>query len=290
MSGSALRWTALPGTPRTIDLDTVLASTPVVLAEPVPGTTTALGEHPVWEPATGTLLRVDVDAGLVLRHRPDGGDTVVHRASGPVGAALPHDGGIWVLGADGLVDLEPTGPTARTLGPPPPAHLRFNDAGLAPDGWVWAGVLPIVDPAPHEEPTGALLRLDPVTGTSTTVLTAMGCPNGIVWSGDARTMWVCESDTRRLAVADYADGQATGWRVVWQFTGGDGAMPDGMELAPDGRLWIAFWGWGAVVRFGPDGTAELVVLTDDPRTTSMCTAPDGTLWLTTAAGLCRLRP
>lgn len=288
MSGAARGWSELPGEPTLLDLDEIVAVTPTVQAQHVPGTATALGEHPVWEPGTGSVLRVDIDAGLVLRHRPGEGDTVVHRASGHVGAALPHARGIWVVGADGLVDL-PSHGGARVVGPPPPAGMRFNDAALAPDGWIWAGLLPLVEAAPDDEPPGALVRIDPATGERTAVLTGMGCPNGIVWSPDAATLWVCESDTRRVAAAHYIDGRTSGWRVALELTGGGGGVPDGMELGADGRLWIAFWGLGAAVRFAPDLSPELVVTTPDPRTTSMCTGADGIVWLTTAADLCRAR-
>lgn len=284
---AAQRWADLPGEPRTIDLDEVLATTRTVDATAVPDSATTLGEHPFWDAATGALMRVDIDAGLALRRRPGAtSDEVVHRATGHLGAALPRpDGGLWLVGGDGLVGVDADG-VRTTIAPPPAPHLRFNDAGLAPDGIVWAGVLPLADPAPGEEPPGALLRFDPADGSVSTEISAMGCPNAIVWSPDGATVMVCESETRTFASAEYRDGRATGWRLVWRFVGGGAlALPDGLEMLPDGRLWVAFWGLGAAIRFDPAGAAELVVRTPGERTTSVATAPDGTVWITTADGL-----
>lgn len=280
-------WDGLAPEGRVLDLD-ALAGVPTVDAVAVPGTQALLGEHPVWSHALDGVVWVDIDAGEVRLHRPQVGTTVLHRATGPVGAALPEpDGTLLVAGADGLVRLDPLAATTTPLAPAPPAGLRFNDAGLAPDGVVWAGVLPLVDPPAGERPTGYVERIDPADGLVHPALTTMGCPNGIVWTPDGGTVLVCESDTRAIAAATYADGRATGWHVVQRFTGATHAVPDGLDLLSDGRLWVAFWGLGAAVLLSPDGAPELVVRTPDERTTSMCTGPDGTLWVTTAAGLCR---
>jgi sugar lactone lactonase YvrE len=285
------RWADLPGTPRTIDLDEVLATVRTVPATAVPGTATTLGEHPFWDEATGSLLRVDIDAGLALRHRPGTGDEVVHRVTGHLGAALPRpDGGLWLVGGEGLVGVDADG--VRTVVAPPPApHLRFNDAGLAPDGVVWAGVLPLEDPAPGQPLPGALLRLDPADGSVSTEISELGCPNAIVWTPDGATVLACESESRTIAAAHYSEGRASGWHLVLRFVGGRAlTIPDGLEMLPDGRLWIAFWGLGAAIRLDPAGTVELVVTTAGEHTTSVATAPDGTVWITTADGLSVLSP
>ncbi|MCG2800316.1 MAG: SMP-30/gluconolactonase/LRE family protein [Cellulomonas sp.] len=285
-----LAWDGLAPGGRVLDLDTALVGVRTVDAVPVPGAQARLGEHPFWSQSLGGVVWVDIDAGEVRLHRPEVGNTVLHRARGPIGAALPEaDGTLLVAGADGLVRLDPLAASTTPVAPAPPAGLRFNDAGLAPDGVVWAGVLPLVDPPAGERPTGYIDRIDPAEGQPHTALTVMGCPNGIVWTPDGSQILVCESDTRQIAAAAYTDGQASDWHVVLSFTGAGDAVPDGLDQLSDGRLWVAFWGLGVAVLLAADGEPELVIRTPDERTTSMCTGPDGTVWVTTAAGLCRAR-
>jgi sugar lactone lactonase YvrE len=284
-------WDELAPGGRVIDLDTALYDVPSIEAVRVPGAQAALGEHPFWSDTLGGVVWVDIDAGEVRLHRPGVGSTVLHRVGGPVGAALPDvDGTLLVAGANGLMRLDPLAATTTPVAPAPPTGMRFNDAGLAPDGVLWAGVLPLVDPPAGARPTGYVERIDPADGRPHTALSAMGCPNGIVWTPDGSQVLVCESDTRQIAAAGYVDGQATGWHIVLRFTGAAQAVPDGLDLLADGRLWVAFWGLGAAVLLSADGDPQLVVRTPDERTTSMCTGPDGTVWVTTAAGLCRAEP
>jgi sugar lactone lactonase YvrE len=256
-------------------------------AQPVAGIATALGEHPVWSVTQDALLWVDIDAGRLLRTQGNGATTELFSGAGTLGAALPtSQGRVLLLAGTGVLSVAPDGGDVQPIAAAPPAGMRFNDAGLDPVGRVWAGVLPLVDPAPGDVPTGELWRLDDDKHWQS-VFGEMGCPNGIVWSADGRTLLCCESDSRQIAAADYdpATGQASNWRVAWQFSGDGDWVPDGLEWLADGRLWVAFWGLGAAVRFTADGEVDLVVRTADERTTSMATDPSGRVWVTAAAGL-----
>jgi len=283
-----IRWADVPDAvrlrPRLPDeLDGIASATAVR----VPGTDARLAEHPAWSESAGGLIWVDIDAGVVHRTTPDGETTTVFSSVGAVGAALPSpDGGLVVLAAEGALAVPADGARPAVLGGPPETGFRFNDAALDPSGRVWAGVLPIEDPPPGGSPQGELWRLDD-SGQWEVVLVGLGCPNGIAWSADGRTLVFCESDTRRLAVADYepASGEASNWRIEWEFDGSGDWVPDGLELRPDGRLWVAFWGLSRVVRFGVDGRPELWVATADAHTTSMTVDPHGNLWVTSAGGL-----
>jgi sugar lactone lactonase YvrE len=253
-------------------------------AVPVPGAEALLGEHPAWSVTHDSLIWVDIDAGLVHHTTRDGRTTTVWTSTGTIGAALPTlSGDLVLLASEGVLNLAADGSTSAPVAVGPVAGCRFNDAALDPSGRVWAGVMPLEE-AP--DPTGELWRLDEA-GEWQVVLTGMGCPNGIAWSADGRTMLFCESDTRRLALADYDPiaGQASNWRIGWEFAGSGDWVPDGLELAADGHLWVAFWGLSMAVRFSPDGRAELAVRTEDARTTSITTDPLGDLWVTTASGL-----
>jgi sugar lactone lactonase YvrE len=272
---------------RRVDLPSLLAACTAVAATPVDGGVASLAEHPVWSDRHQGLVWVDIDAGRVLKTSASGLTSELFGSAGTVGAALPTAAGqLIVLASEGALCQAGEGSDPQLIAPPPPPGMRFNDAGLDPAGRLWAGVLPIADPAPGEPLTGELWRCDDA-GQWHAEFGEMGCPNGIVWSGEGRTMLCCESDTRQIAAADYdpLTGQATNWRIAWEFCGAGDWVPDGLEWLPDGRLWVAFWGLGVAVRFTTAGVADLVIATQDLRTTSVGTAPDGRIWVTAAAGL-----
>jgi len=270
-----------------VDVAALLGAVAPVRTESVPGTAAELGEHPVWSAGHDALIWVDIATGRVLKTAASGATEELLRVDGTVGAALPSpEGRLIVLASQGVLSVAPDGSDQRPYAAAPPAGMRFNDAGLDPAGRLWAGVLPIEDPAPGDPLTGELWRLD-ADGRWQVEFTEMGCPNGIVWSPDGRTMLCCESDTGQIAAADYdpLTGEARNWRIAWAFDAlGDG-VPDGLEWLADGRLWVAFWGLGVAVRFAPLGRADLVVSTDDARTTSVGTGSDARVWVTTAGGL-----
>lgn len=270
-----------------VDLPAVLATTTQVSAEPVPGATAELGEHPVWVPTQAVLIWVDIDTGRVLQTAASGLTEELFGGAGTVGAALPTSTGrLTLLTSEGVLSVTSDGSDPQSLAAAPPPGMRFNDAGLDAAGRLWAGVLPIEDPAPGEPLTGQLWRLDDA-GQWQVEFAEMGCPNGIAWSADGRTVLCCESDTRQIAAADYDPntGRASNWRVAWWFVGAGDWVPDGLEWLPDGRLWVAFWGLGVAVRLTTAGQADLVIGTKDLRTTSVGTGSDGRIWVTTAAGL-----
>jgi sugar lactone lactonase YvrE len=281
-------WRELPFADHVLRPVLPAAGVPRAEADGVPGAEAQLGEHPAWSEVRDGLIWVDIDAGLVHHTTRAGRTTTIWASAGTVGAALPTaTGELVLLASEGVLRFAADGSTCETIAAAPAAGFRFNDAALDPSGRVWAGVLPLEDAS---DPVGELWRLDEA-GEWHAVLTGMGCPNGIAWSGDGLTMLFCESDTRRLALADYDQGTggASNWRIAWEFAGPGDWVPDGIELAPDGHLWVAFWGLSSAVRFSPDGHAELAVHTHDPRTTSVATDPRGDLWVTTAAGLSVVR-
>ena len=103
-----------------------------------------LGERPVWDPAAGCLIWVDIRAGRLHRYTPGGADEVYLDAGVPLGAAAPRRGGGYVLAAaDGFRFADAAG---RLAGGPlrPPgmgADLRFNDGACDPAGRFSAGTV-----------------------------------------------------------------------------------------------------------------------------------------------------
>jgi sugar lactone lactonase YvrE len=101
-----------------------------------------LGERPVWEPGTGCVIWVDIDAGQLHRFSPQDGDSVITTVGVSLGAAAPRAAGGYVLAtkagflltdADGAI----SGPSLRPAGMPD--NVQFNDGAVDPAGRFWAG-------------------------------------------------------------------------------------------------------------------------------------------------------
>jgi sugar lactone lactonase YvrE len=219
-----------------------------------------LGERPVWDRATGSLLWVDILAGRLHRYRPgQGNDVVLELAAAghpvAVGAAAPRRGGGFVLAAEDGFRLARADGTPEAGPLPVPGlddGIRFNDGACDPAGRFWAGTV-AHDVRPG---AGALYRLDP-DGTITTVLEGVTESNGLGWSPDGDILYYIDSGERepRVRAFDYDPG--TG-RIGWEpydlipFPPGT-AVPDGLAVDSEGCLWVAIWGGGEVRRYAPTG-------------------------------------
>src|ERR1700685_1436813 len=131
------------------------------VVEPVGDVTAALGEGPDWVPEDDCLLWVDIEGARLHRTYFPSRETVTD-SPGPVSAAFPAvGGGILIAGGSALALLFPAeggGPWgARAIEDAPPRDgIRFNAAGVAPAGRVWAGSRHVGE----AEPLGELYRLD----------------------------------------------------------------------------------------------------------------------------------
>ncbi|MBQ0830214.1 SMP-30/gluconolactonase/LRE family protein [Streptomyces tagetis] len=237
-----------------------------------------LGEGPVWDPATGTLLWVDVLGSRVHTLDPATGRRTVRTTDQHIGAVLPRAGGGLVLCLrDGVFLLDPDG-TPRPLHRDPVPGRRANDAAVAPDGSLWAGTMRY-----DEAPGGGTLSRITGDGTVTTVLDDVTISNGIGWSPDGRRMYYVDTPTRRIDVLDHEAGRVGGRRPFAVVEEGAG-YPDGLTVDAEGCVWLALWDGAAVRRYTPDGRLDRVVRLPVPLVTSCAFGgPDLTdLYVTTA--------
>lgn len=255
-----------------------------------------LGERPVWDDATGTLVWVDILAGDLHRTRfgPDGTGTgedhVVHlgavlgtaglRAGGGVVAAVtfadPADSALLLLDVAGRPDADP-------IPLPLPAGVQFNDGVADPAGGFVVGTAD----AAMAPGRGSLYRVDP-SGRVDLLLDGITESNGLAWSPDAGTLYYVDSGEPTIRCYDWdpATGRL-GARRADLITLPDGAgCPDGLVVDAAGTVWAALWEGSAVQRRSPGGAllAELPV----PATLPTCSGfgPLGgersLLYLTTA--------
>jgi sugar lactone lactonase YvrE len=196
-----------------------------------------------------------------------------------VGAALPRQGGGWVLAtAEGLQFWDEThlmpivDPEAGKVG------ARFNDAKVDPQGRLWAGTLT------QQGATSSLYRLDADLSLHTMV-TGVTISNGLGWSPDGRTLYHADTRTRTIFAYDF-DG-ATGAisrRRPWVTLSKRDGLPDGLTVDAAGEVWVALWGAGAVAHFDAQGRERERVRVAASQTSS-CTfgGPERELLFITSA-------
>ncbi|MFD2719625.1 SMP-30/gluconolactonase/LRE family protein [Hymenobacter monticola] len=209
-----------------------------------------LGEGPVWDAHTQTLLWIDLLGGDIHEFTPATGTHSTVSVGQMVGAVALRRGGGLVAALQhgfGFVNRQ-TGEV--TMVASPEAALpgnRFNDGKCDPAGRFWAGTTSYA-----ELPNQASLYCLEADGTVKRQHQPVSMSNGLAWSPDGQTLYYI--DTPTYEVVAFAYDQATGTirapQTVIQFTAGDG-YPDGMTIDAEGMLWVAFWGGWRVGRYNP---------------------------------------
>ena len=225
-----------------------------------------LGESPVWDAASGSLLFVDVSSGMIYRrHR---GALERYAFGQPVGAALPaDDGGLVVAARDGvyLAAADASNPVVLAPIEADDPRNRMNDAKVDPAGRLWTGTMAF-DFTPG---AAALYRVD---GRRTdVVLPNLTISNGMDWSPDMSLMYFIDSGTYRIDVMDFdaASGHVSDRRPFSALPESSG-MPDGLTVDAEGGVWVAYFGAGVVRRFDADGVWDHTIEVDAPQVTSCC--------------------
>ena len=265
-----------------------------------------LGECPVWDVATGSLVWLDLLGRRLHRFDPrSGADTSVPLGR-RIGAVAPRAAGGWIAATpDGFAGLDPQSgrltPLVEVEADRP--GNRMNDGRCDAAGRFWAGTM-----AEARTPgAGALYRLDPDLGV-TRVLEAIGISNGIDWSPDGAAMYLVDSLSREVGVFDFdaRRGEVENRRTLIRVESGPG-VPDGLCVDAGGFIWLALPRAGLVRRHAPDGRVDAEIALPVRLVTAMAFGGDdlADLYLTTgcrglgpaeragqpgAGGLFRCRP
>jgi sugar lactone lactonase YvrE len=246
-----------------------------------------LGEGPVWDERTGSLVWVDIMTGRVNLFDPRTGANRAIDVGTPAGAAvLCESGGLMLAVQDGFACLDPAaGAVGRFAGfPDASPDVRMNDGKCDPQGRFWAGTVAFDMHAGG----GALYRLDP-DATVTTMIPGVTISNGIDWSLDGRTMYYIDTPTFRIDCFDFdpASGAISNRRTFVEIPRHAG-HPDGLTVDAEGNVWLALWGGWGVRCYNPQG--DLIAIVDAPASQSSSCAFGGEnlddLYITSArAGL-----
>jgi sugar lactone lactonase YvrE len=239
------------------------------------------GEGPVWDTAAGALRFVDLMAGAVLTFDPFTGSVTRRRVADVAAALRPRRDGGWVLAPErGFALLAPGDLDSPDEAEPPWIEafstdgVRMNDGGADPQGRFYCGTM-AYDQAPGR---GTLYRLDP-DRTVHVVLTDLAVSNGLAWTPDGDRAYFVDSPTKRVDILDIDPSTGT-LRERRPFVTVEHGTPDGLTIDADGGVWVALYGGGAVHRYDPSGTLDLVVEVPVSQPTS-CAFVDRDLFITT---------
>jgi sugar lactone lactonase YvrE len=212
----------------------------------------SLGECPVWSARDSVLYWVDINAPSLNRLDPATGVNTAWampesigcfgvRASG--GFIVAIRGGVWIADANGRLDHK------LADAPYAPAHHRFNDGRVDPQGRFWAGVMN----EQRDVASAHLYRLDP-DNRLVPMIGDITISNGLAFSPDSRTMYHADTMPRVVHAWDFdaAAGSISNCRVFAQFPT-ETDRPDGGAVDSDGCYWSAFYRGGKVVRLSPQG-------------------------------------
>jgi len=228
-----------------------------------------VGESPVWSAAEQVLYWVDVEGKLVQCFHPATGTLRHWLMPEPTGSiGLRARGGLVAAMRTGFVLLDTRDGTLTPIADPESdkTDTRFNDGKVDRRGRFWAGTRNFRD---HSRADGALYRLDPDHCVHR-LIEGIRCPNGIAWSPDERTMYLCDTWIRRIFAFDFdsEEGVARNRRLFAELTEEQG-YPDGLTVDSEGFVWNAHYDGWRITRYAPDGRVDRVIRLPVQHVTSL---------------------
>lgn len=227
-----------------------------------------LGESPLYDPETDSLLWVDIIGKKVhwvdYSQTHDIETTRKNHKWVSVGdyigcLGLTDQKWKYVVGAQygyGIIDLNNVTPgesisieyTNKLY--KDDDYMRFNDGVVDPKGRFFAGSMWEWRSSPNQN--GKLFCMD-TDGFVSVSEENIGTPNGMGFSIDQKLFYFTDSDLHTIFKYDYKveTGEISNRREFIKLD--DTLNPDGFHIAKDGSLWVAVWGGYAVRRYSSDG-------------------------------------
>lgn len=249
-----------------------------------------VGEGPVWDPASGRLLWVDILRNRVHASTLDGTRTTINTEPHCVTAVVPTpDPDTWavvtskgfgLLWADGRLEVH----ASVSL----PAGARMNDGKCAPDGSFWAGsMVEGAGSGDSASESGALFRW--LGGSQVEPLVeGLQLSNGLGWAPEGDRFYLVDTG-RNLLTAYSLDerGRPTNPTPLFELDRSVGVL-DGLTVDDSGFLWVAVCFGSQILRISRDGEVVQRLTVPVSQPTSLCFGGSDmrTLFITTArAGL-----
>lgn len=228
-----------------------------------------IGESPVWSVREQALYWVDVEGKCVQRFAPGANARARWTMPEPTGSiGLRCAGGLIAATRTGFVALDTANGDITPI-TDPEADLpgnRFNDGKVDRAGRFWAGTKNLANNA---EGTGSVYRLD-ADRTAHRVTGGISCTNGIAWSPDNRTMYLCDTWVRRIYrfAFDLSLGTAHS-RSLFAELAPEAGYPDGLTIDAEGFIWNAHYDGWRITRYAPDGRIDRVLQMPVQQVTSL---------------------
>jgi sugar lactone lactonase YvrE len=227
-----------------------------------------LGEGPGYDDCTDSIFWVDIKTGSLFLWNCKTRDLREIQTGQYLGAAVPmKSGGYLAALTTGIYRVDDRGITFLCRPGELQDNLRINDAKCDPAGRFWFGTVGLFENAPE----GSLFRFDP-DGSCRRMLSGPKVSNGLAWSQDGRIMYYIDTPRNGVDAFDYdlESGVISNRRKIISFFD---QIPDGMTIDGEGKLWIALWGSGKVVRCDPEnGNVIGEIKVPAVNTTSCCFA------------------
>ncbi|MHB2036893.1 MAG: SMP-30/gluconolactonase/LRE family protein [Nitrososphaerales archaeon] len=203
-----------------------------------------VGESPIYDHRTNTLLWVDATGKKILRRNLDeeleqstdcpdliSSIQLTERTGALVGTMMHRFCRINLETGK----FEALGEVEKDL-----ERNRFNDGKCDSVGRYWAGTMNIDSVYPNPGiPTASLYVLD-LDKRIRKTLGGLSISNGLAWSKDNRAMYLVDTPVKKVFQFDFdlKAGEIRNQRVCIDFKDEEG-RPDGVTIDTEGMLWIA---------------------------------------------------
>jgi gluconolactonase len=137
-----------------------------------------------------------------------------------------------------------------------------NDLVVAKDGTIYFTAPNGYD---GSAPNGTVYRIDP-SGKTTVFNDDITGPNGIILSGDQKTLYVAHNTAPNTSKIEMWPLDGTGGRKT--FVTIEGCQADGMDVDAEGALWLTCYSFGTAYRVAPDGRITHKVTTEQKALTN----------------------
>ncbi|WP_165232796.1 SMP-30/gluconolactonase/LRE family protein [Aquisphaera insulae] len=256
-------------------------------------------EGPLWRP-DGSILFQDMKAHRTWRIDPDGAARIVREQTrGANGQTFAGDGRIVFCEQDGrrVSRMDPDGSRVETVAEDWSGRRLNspNDIVARSDGLLYFSDPPYgVQPADRSLHFQGVYILDLAAdspGRTRLVADDFEKPNGLAFSPDEKTLYVCDTARYHVRAFDVrADGtlRAASSRVVVRLDPDHPGGPDGLKVDREGRLYVAV-AQGVWV-FEPSGALLGILATPKrPSNLAWCGRDGATLALTVVDEVYRIR-
>ncbi|MDZ7693463.1 MAG: SMP-30/gluconolactonase/LRE family protein [Balneolaceae bacterium] len=227
-----------------------------------------LAECPVWDDRNNLLYWVDILSGKLYRYNPQQRNNIEFEIDEHIGSlALCEDQGAVLALKSGFALFDFEKRKMKHLYDPEIdlSNNRFNDGKCDPSGRFWAGTLSY----DQQQGVGSLYCLN----TNLSVhkkLRNLTIPNGMAWSIDEQTFYFIDSHDHIIYAFDFdmMTGELQNRSVIFTLDHSE-ALPDGMTIDTEGKLWVALYNGFKVIRVDPtSGEVMHEILLPVPQVTS----------------------